>query len=114
MSHFCTVKRGFSWFLGHLSVGSYLSREPLVVQGRAKSHSKALHKTHPKHLSEHNIEVTCEVKVRSKVKTRRFGVLGPGYQDYRLSVLKPRRNVLICMVKGVSCRTLFSLNTVLL
>ena len=29
-----------------------LSREPLVVESRARRHSKALHKTHQKHLSE--------------------------------------------------------------
>ena len=30
-----------------------------------------------------NIEVKCEVKVRSKVKIWLFIVLGPGDQDYR-------------------------------
>ena len=59
-----------------------LSREPLVVESRATRHSKALHKTHRNHLSELNIEVKCEVKVRSKVKIWRFDVLGPGDQDY--------------------------------
>ena len=53
-----------------------LSREPLVVESRARRYSKSLYKTHPKNLSELNIEVTCEVKVRSKVKIRRFDVLG--------------------------------------
>ena len=60
-----------------------LSREPLVVESRARRHSKALHKTRQNHLSELKIEVTCEVKVRSKVKIRRFDVLGPEDQDYR-------------------------------
>ena len=60
-----------------------LSREPLVVESRARRHSKALRKTRQNHLSELNIEVTCEVKVRSKVKIWRFEVLGPGDQDYR-------------------------------
>ena len=60
-----------------------LSHEPLVVESRARRHSKALHKTHPKLLNELKIEVTCEVKVRSKVEIRRFDVLGPGDQDYR-------------------------------
>ena len=60
-----------------------LSREPLVVESRATRHSKVLHKTHHNHLSELNIDVKCEVKVRSKVKIWRFDVLGPGDQDYR-------------------------------
>ena len=54
---------------------------------------------HPKNLSDLNIDVTCEVKVRSNVKIRRFDVLGPGDRDYRFSLLKLRRNVLMCMVK---------------
>ena len=60
-----------------------LSREPLFVESRARRHSKALDKTLQNHLSELKIEVTCKVKVRSKVKIRRFDVLGPGDQDYR-------------------------------
>ena len=60
-----------------------LSREPLFVESRARRHSKALDKTLQNHLSELKIEVTCGVKVRSKVKIRRFDVLGPGDQDYR-------------------------------
>ena len=35
-----------------------LSREPLVVESRARWHSKALYKTLQKHLSELKIEVT--------------------------------------------------------
>ena len=60
-----------------------ISRTVLVLESRARRHSKALHKTHQKHLSELKIEVTREVKVRSKVKIRRFDVMGPGNQDYR-------------------------------
>ena len=60
-----------------------LSREPLFVESRARRHSKALDKTLQNHLSELKIDVTCKVKVRSKVKIRRFYVLGPGDQDYR-------------------------------
>ena len=76
-----------------------LSREPLVVESRAMRHSKALHKTHQNHLSELNIEVKCEVKVRSKVKIWRFDVLGPGDQDYRTWWFKLRQNVVKGMVK---------------
>ena len=47
----------------------------------ARWHSTALDKTLQNHLSELKIEVTCEVNVRSKVKIRRFDVLGPGDQD---------------------------------
>ena len=60
-----------------------LSREPLVVESRARRHSKALHKTRQNHLRELKIEVKCEVKVRLKVKIWRFDILGPGDQDYR-------------------------------
>ena len=63
-----------------------LSREPLVVESRARRHSKALDKTRQNDLSELKIEVTCEVKGRSKVKIRRFDVLGPGDQDYTRGV----------------------------
>ena len=59
------------------------SREPLVVESRARQHSNGLHKTRHNHLSELKIEFKCEVKVRSKVKIWRFDVLGPGDQDYR-------------------------------
>ena len=76
-----------------------LSREPLVVESRARRHSKDLHKTRQNHLSELKIEVTCEVKIRSKVKIWRFDVLGPGNQDYRTWWLKLRQNVLKGMVK---------------
>ena len=76
-----------------------LSRELLVVESRAKRHSKALHKTHPNLLSELKIEVTCEVKVRSNIQIRRFDVLGPGDQDYRTRWLKLRKNVVKGMVK---------------
>ena len=76
-----------------------LSREPLVVESRARRHSKAIHKTHPKLLCELKIEVTSEVKVRSKVKIRRFDVLDPGDQDYRTWWFKPRKNVVKGMVK---------------
>ena len=74
-----------------------LYREPLVVESRARWHSKDLHKTHPKLLNEFKIEVTCKVKVRSTVKIRCFDVLGPGDQDYRTWWLKLRQNV----VKGI-------------
>ena len=76
-----------------------LSREPLVVESRARRHSKALHKTCQNHLSELKIEVKCEVKVRSKVKIWRFDVFGPGDQDYRTWWLKLRKNVAKGMVK---------------
>ena len=50
----------------------------MFVESRARRHSKALDKTLQNHLSELKIEVTCKVKVRSKVKIRRFDVLGLG------------------------------------
>ena len=77
---------GYWCTLECLGGGAYhapqLSREPLVVESRVRRHSKALHKTLSMHLSELKIEVTCEVKVRSKVNIRRLDVLGPGDQDY--------------------------------
>ena len=68
-----------------------LSREPLFIESRARRHSKTLDKTLQNHLSELKIEVTCKVKVRSKVKIWRFDVLGPGDQDYRTWWLKLRK-----------------------
>ena len=64
--------------LGAYHAPLLLSREPLVVESRARRHSKALDKTLQNHLSELKIEVTCEFKVRSKVKIRRltFWALG--------------------------------------
>ena len=76
-----------------------LSREPLVVERRARWHSKALDKTLQNRLSELKIEVKCEVKVRSKVKIWRFDGLGPGDQYYRTWWLKLRQNVVKGMVK---------------
>ena len=73
--------------LAHPSVpgGSFhaplLSRGPLVVESRARRHSKALDKTLQNLLSEVKIEVTCEFKVRSKVKIRRFDVLSPCFEQ---------------------------------
>ena len=63
---------------GGITPPPLLSREPLVVESRARRRSKALYKTRQNHLSELNIQVTCEVKIRSNVKIWRFYVLGPG------------------------------------
>ena len=84
---------------GLITPSPLLSREPLVVESRARQHSKALHMTRTKLLSELKIEVTCEVKVGPKVKLRRFDVLVPGDQDYRTWWLKLRQNNFIGMVK---------------
>ena len=69
--------------MGLITPPPLLFREPLFVESIPKRHSKALDKTLQNHLSELKIEVTCKVKVRSKVQIRRFDVLGPGDQDYR-------------------------------
>ena len=69
----------------------------MAVESRARWNSKALHNTHPEHLSKRNIGITYEVKVRSKVEISRFDVWGPGNRIYGFSVLKLRRNVPICM-----------------
>ena len=87
------------WVPGGLITPPLLSREPLVVESRARRHSKGLHKMHQNHLSELKIEITCEVKVRSKVEIRHFDVLGPGDHDYRTWWLKHRQNVVIGMAK---------------
>ena len=84
---------------GRITPLPLLSRKPLVVESRARWHSKALHKTRQNHLGELKIEFTCEVKVRSKVKIWRFDVLGPGDQNYRTWWLKLRQNVVRGMVK---------------
>ena len=86
--------------LGGLITPPLLSREPLVVESRARRYSKALDKTLQNQVNKLKIEVTCEVKVRSKVKIRRFDVLGPGDQDYRTWWPKLRQNVVKDMVKA--------------
>ena len=64
--------------------GPAKSQSPLAVESRARRHSKAFHMTHSNHLSKLNIEVTCEIKVRSKVKSGvfTFWALGAGIIDY--------------------------------
>ena len=86
---------------GGLSPDPLVSCEPLVVESRARCRSKSLHKTHLRQLKELKIEVICEVKVSSKVKIRRFDVLGPGDRDdrSRFPWLKLRQSVCICIVK---------------
>ena len=44
------------------------------VERRTRRHSKDLDKTLPKHFRKFKIEVTCQVKVRSKVKIGCFQV----------------------------------------
>ena len=76
-----------------------LYREPLVAESQARRHSKALDKTLQNHLNEPRLRsYICEVKVRSKVKIRRFDVWGPGDQDYRTCWLERRQNVVKSMV----------------
>ena len=72
---------------------------PAISRSRARRHSNALDNALQNHVSEFKIEVTCEVKVRSNVKIRRFDVLGPWDQDYRTWWLKLRQNVFKGMVK---------------
>ena len=78
------------------------SRPPAISRtvGRARWHSKVLHKTRQNHLSELKIEITCEVKVKGqRSKSGAFDVLGPGDQDYRTWWLKLRQNVVKAMAK---------------
>ena len=68
-----------------------------LSRGQQRQDATLPHKTIPKHLSKRNIEITFEVKVRSKVEISRFDVWGPGNRVYGFSVLKLRRYVPICM-----------------
>ena len=89
-------------FCTHHSVGGgriqpppLLSRKRMDVERRTRRHSKDLDETLPNHFRKFKIEVTCQVKVRSKVKIVCFQVADRS--DLKRSIFRPK--VSICTSK---------------
>ena len=68
-----------------------LSRKRMDVERRTRRHSKDLDKTLPNHLQKFKIEVTCQVKVRSKVKIGCFQVADRS--DLKRSIFRPKLSI---------------------
>ena len=88
-------------FCTHYSLGGsdptppLLSRKRMDVERRTRRHSKDLDETLPNHFRKFKIEVTCQVKVRSKVKIGCFQVADRS--DLKRSIFRP--NLSICTPK---------------
>ena len=68
-----------------------LSRKRTDVERRTRRHSKDLDETLPNHFRKFKIEVTCQVKVRSKVKIGCFQV---AYRsDLKRSIFRPKLSI---------------------
>ena len=61
------------------------------VERRARRHSKDLDETLPNHFRKFKIEVTCQVKVRSKVKIGCFQVADRS--DLKRSMFRPKLSI---------------------
>ena len=68
-----------------------LSRKRMHVERRARRHSKDLDETLPNHFLKFNIEVTCQVKVRSNVKIGCFQVADRS--DLKRSIFRPKLSI---------------------
>ena len=68
-----------------------LSRKRMDVERRARRHSKDLDETLPNHFRKFKIEVTCQVKVRSKVKIGCFQVADRS--DLKRSMFRPKLSI---------------------
>ena len=68
-----------------------LSRKRMDVERRARRHSKDLDETLPNHFRKFKIEVTCQVKVRSKVKIGCFEVADRS--DLKRSMFRPKLSI---------------------
>ena len=97
---------GYTWWLTrhrlgcfctHYSLGGggrirppppLLSRKRMDVERRTRWHSKDLDETLPNHFRKFKIEVTCQVKVRSKVKIGCFQVADRS--DLKRSMFRPK------------------------
>ena len=61
------------------------------VERRTRRHSKDLDETLPNHFRKFKIEVTCQVKVRSKVKIGCFQVADRS--DLKRSIFRPKLSI---------------------
>ena len=68
-----------------------LSRKRMDVERRTRQHSKDLDETLPNHFPKFKIEVTCQVKVRSKVKIGCFQVADRS--DLKRSIFRPKLSI---------------------
>ena len=68
-----------------------LSRKRMVIEIWARRNSKDLDKTLSKHFRKFKIEVTCQVKVRSKVKIGCFQVADR--RDLTRSIFRPKLSI---------------------
>ena len=68
-----------------------LSRKRMNVERRTRRHSKDLYETLPNHFRKFKIEVTCQVKVRSKVKIGCFQVADRS--DLKRSMFRPKLSI---------------------
>ena len=83
-------------FCTHHSLGGrirppLLSRKRMDVERRTRRHSKDLDETLPNHFRKFKIEVTCQVKVRSKVKIGCFQVADRS--DLKRSTFRPKLSI---------------------
>ena len=68
-----------------------LSRKRMDVERRTRRHSKDLDETLPKHFRKFEIEVTCQVQVRLKVKIGCFQVADRS--DHKRSIFRPKLSI---------------------
>ena len=68
-----------------------LSRKRMDVERRTRRHSKDIDETLPNHLLKFKIEVTCQVKVRSKVKIGCFQ--DADRSDLKRSIFCPKLSI---------------------
>ena len=84
-------------FCTHHSLGGrirpppVLSRKRMDVERRTRRHSKDLDETLPNHFRKFKIEVTCQVKVKSKVKIGSFQVADRS--DLKRSIFRPKLSI---------------------
>ena len=68
-----------------------LSRKRMDVERRTRRHSKDLDETLPNHFQKFKIEVTCQVKVKSKVKIGCFQVADRS--DLKRGIFRPKLSI---------------------
>ena len=76
---------------GRIRPPPLLSRKRMDVERRKRRHSKDLDETLPNNFRKFKIEVTCQVKVRSKVKIGCFQVADRS--DLKRSIFRPKLSI---------------------
>ena len=80
-----------AWGGGSDPTPPLLSQKRMDVERRTRRHSKDLDETLPNHFRKFKIEVTCQVKVRSKVKIGCFQVADRS--DLKRSMFRPKLSI---------------------